>query len=227
MQCADKQQVITLCSNSKVVTCRYSFRKRRTDPVKIVETIILHGRLNKKAKTAIAEVESAIIEAKITIPPIKKGNGVKPIKNDVMRKLAADGWNLEMGLDLDGMRAKPLDGYKDFGGLKVGFEWETGNISSSFRALMKLFKGLIEDQIDIGIHALPSREFYQYLTDRIGNIREMRPYIDVYKCIELPASKCCLILVVEQDKTDPKAKPIPKGSDGMAKQAKKKSEKWK
>ena len=119
-------------------------------------------------------------------------------------------------MDLEGMRAKPLDAFKKFETLRVGFEWETGNISSSFRALMKLIKGLVEDELDFGVHVVPSRAFYNYLTDRVGNIREIEPYLNVFSRIRVPAGKSLLILVVEHDLEDIKAKLIPKGLDGMS-----------
>lgn len=183
--------------------------------MKIVETIILHGNADA-FKEAIKEIEVAINKSKIIIPPIAKGNGVKPIKVETTKFLQKNGWDLEHRMDLEGMRAKPLDAYKNFDKFKVGFEWETGNISSSFRALMKLYKAVLEYKIDLGVHVLPSREFYNYLTDRVGNISEMNPYLNVYKRIELPKKSCVIIIVVEHDKLDPEAPPIPKGLDGMS-----------
>lgn len=183
--------------------------------MKIIETITLDGD-PARFNAALKELKIAIESAKIIIPPIKKGNGVKPIKLGVTKYLVQEGWKAEHKMNLEGMRAKPLDAFKDFKKYKVGFEWETGNISSSFRALMKLYKAILQNEIDLAIHVLPSRAFYNYLTDRVGNITEMNPYLEVYKRIELPKNTCILIIVVEHDAIDPKAKPIPKGKDGMS-----------
>ncbi len=183
--------------------------------MKIIDKVILHGSPTPFAKQ-LAEVDLAIKKSKIIIPPLRRGNGVKPIKIEVIRYLESQGWLSEHCMDLEGMRAKPLDAYKKTGKTRIGFEWETGNISSSFRALMKLYKAIIENQIDLGIHVLPSRAFYEYLTDRVGNIREMEPYLDIYKRIQIPEKSCIMIIVVEHDKLDPKAPPIPKGLDGMS-----------
>jgi len=183
--------------------------------MKIIETITLHGNIDTFSNP-IKEIKDAIKASKIIIPPSLKGNGVKPIKINICQLLKRKGWHLEHRMDLEGMRAKPLDAYKDFGKFRVGFEWETGNISSSFRALMKLYKAVIEDNIELGVHVLPSRNFYQYLTDRVGNIREMLPYLDVYRRIQLPSKTCMAIIVVEHDKLDNKMPPIPKGNDGMS-----------
>ncbi len=190
--------------------------------MKIIETIILHGD-PIKFSIAFSEVEKAIKNSKIVIPPKKKGNGVKPIKTKTVTILKNDGWKEEHKMDLEGMRAKPLDAYKDFKRYRVGFEWETGNISSSFRALMKLYKAVIENQVELGIHVLPSRAFYNYLTDRVGNITEMLPYLDIYKRVQLPKNTCIVILVVEHDKLDEKVPPIPKGRDGMSLSRRKKA----
>jgi len=191
--------------------------------MKIIDKIVLQGSI-ASFREPLKEIEEAIEQSKIIIPPIEKGNGVKPIKIESIQHLKNNGWIPEHKMNLEGMKAKPLDAHKSFGKTRVGFEWETGNISSSFRALMKLYKAVIEAQIDFGVHVIPSRAFYKYLTDRIGNIRELEPYLDIYKRIKLPSNACILIIVIEHDKLDPKAPPIPKGLDGMAKKPKKKKE---
>lgn len=183
----------------------------------IKEEILVTGKELRSHKNVTIEVCEAIKKAKIIIPPFKNGNGVKPIKHDVMEFLVKKGWTQERPMDLEGMRAKPLDAYKEFKSLRVGLEWETGNISSTFRALMKLYKGLIEDKIDYGILALPSHEFYYYLTDRVGNIRELRPYLSVYQKIQVENQKSLKIIVIEHDSISENARPIPKGTDGRAK----------
>ena len=182
----------------------------------IKKEILLIGKESKHHDIITKEVRSAISRARIVIPPIKKANGVKPIKKDVMSNLNSLGWKHEHPIPLENMRSKPLDAYKKFKNFRVGFEWETGNISSTFRSLMKLFKGLIENQLDYGILALPSHEFYKYLTDRVGNIKEIEPYFSVYRRIKISDKKTLKIIVVEYDSLDKNASPIPKGTDGRA-----------
>ena len=182
----------------------------------IKEQILVTGKEGRPHKRAIAEILEAIRQSEIVIPPIRNGNGVKPVKNGVMGSLLSRGWTHEQPMDLAGMRAKPLDAFKKFNRLRVGFEWETGNISSTFRALMKLYKGLLEDELDYGILVLPSFDFYYYLTDRIGNIRELRPYISVYQKIQVDSKKAVKIIVVEHDRIDEEATPLEKGTDGRA-----------
>lgn len=185
--------------------------------MKIISKYWVLGSETGHHSEALSEISSAISNTNLVLRPIKKGNGVKPIKVGVIEKLKKCGWTDEHPMNLDGMRAKPLDGFKSFTDQNVGFEWETGNISSSFRALMKLIKGLIEDQLDLGVHVLPSRAFYNYLTDRVGNITELTPYLDVFSKIQVPPGKSLVIFVVEHDSEDIKAKLIPKGLDGMSK----------
>lgn len=184
--------------------------------MKIISKYWVLGTEDGQHKSSLAEISAAIIDSKLILRPIKKANGVKPIKDGVVAKLIKTGWSDEHPMDLEGMRAKPLDGYKNFDGFRVGFEWETGNISSSFRALMKLIKGLVENELDLGVHVLPSRAFYNYLTDRVGNITELLPYLDVFSRIQIPVHKALVIIVVEHDSESSTAKLIPKGLDGMS-----------
>ncbi len=70
----------------------------------------------------------------------------------------------------------PVDVVKQFSdGRYFAIEWETGNISSSHRALNKMTIGLAQGILDYGILILPSREMYQWLTDRVGNFEEIEP----------------------------------------------------
>lgn len=182
----------------------------------VVDRHIVLGKADKTFEVALTEIEDAIERTKIKINPTVKGNGVKPIKDGVISHLRTRGWSDEHPMDLQMMRSKPLDGFKRFGELKVGLEWETGNISSSFRALMKLIKGLHENQLDLGVHILPSRAFYRFLTDRVGNITELLPYLEIFGRIQIEQKKTLIILVIEHDSVDEKALLIPKGLDGMS-----------
>jgi hypothetical protein len=77
-------------------------------------------------------------------------------------------------------------------------EWETGNISSSHRAVNKMALGLLTGRISGGVLVLPARKLYRYLTDRIGNYEELRPYFPMWSA--LPVADGYLgILAVEYD----------------------------
>ena len=94
-------------------------------------------------------------------------------------------------------------------------EWETGNISSSHRSMNKLTMLLTDGAIAAGPLVVPSRALYVYLTDRIGNIRELEPYFRLWKSV--PCGKGVLeIVVIEHDATSENVPRIPKGTDGRA-----------
>lgn len=145
-----------------------------------------------------------------------EGNGVTPIKNSLMNYLESEGWKLEEPLDL-ATRNRPgkLDAvlYTSCG--PVAVEWETGNISSSHRALNKMALGLLKGILAGGTLVVPSRDMYQYLTDRVGNFPELVPYLDLWKAI--PCREGVLeIVVIEHDAVSPDVPRIPKGTSGRA-----------
>lgn len=185
--------------------------------MKIIEQILLLGESSKQSKLVIKELEEVLCDYHLKLNPTKHGNGVKPIREGFVKALLKkSGWIKEHGMEIPGMKKKPLDGYKKIGKLRIGLEWETGNVSSSFRALLKLISGLHNDQLDIAIHVLPSKAMYKFLTDRVGNVEELRPYFPIFKLIKINENKTLIILVVEHDEEDINSKLIKKGLDGMS-----------
>jgi hypothetical protein len=163
-----------------------------------VETLISCGRFAKadewaearaRLHKAIRAVDWQVGSGKFTIYPEsgkgrRNGNGVKLIKVELMKELAVQGWKLEEPLDIAKVhRPGKLDAvfYSEIG--PVAFEWEAGNISSSHRALNKMALGLLKGVLVGGVLCVPSKEFYQYLTDRVGNFPELEPYLDLWKSI--------------------------------------------
>jgi hypothetical protein len=145
-----------------------------------------------------------------------QGNGVTPIKLGLMAELKQQGWKLEQPLDIAILkRPGKLDAvlYTDYG--PVALEWETGNISSSHRALNKMALGMLKGVLAAGILVVPSRELYKYLTDRIGNMAELAPYLDLWRSV--PCVNGVLeIVAIEHDATSTDVPRIPKGTDGRA-----------
>ena len=94
-------------------------------------------------------------------------------------------------------------------------EWETGNISSSHRAMNKICLGILQGNLIGGILILPTRELYQYLTDRVGNYPELEPYFPLWHSIPCKEGYLCVI-AIEHDDTSYQVPRIPKGTDGMA-----------
>jgi len=145
-----------------------------------------------------------------------QGNGVVPIKRGLMERLQVAGWILEERLSI-AARKQPgkIDAvrYADEG--VVALEWETGNISSSHRALNKMALALMVGKLNAGVLVVPSRAFYRFLTDRVGNWEELEPYLPLWRAV--PCEEGVLeIVVVEHDATSTDVERIPKGTDGRA-----------
>lgn len=146
-----------------------------------------------------------------------QGNGVKLIKVPCIQALRDYGWLVE-GLpsigssvlgtgDLDALKETP-EGY-------IAFEWETGNISSSHRALNKLFLTMQENNTIGSFLVVPSNRLKVYLTDRIGNIGELEPYFPLWRNL-VGIRGAMRIIVVEHDAESFMVPKIPKGTDGRA-----------
>jgi hypothetical protein len=133
-----------------------------------------------------------------------------------MQELRELGWRVEEPLDIATLtRPGELDAvyYSDYGA--VALEWETGNISSSHRALNKMALGLLKGALACGMLVVPSRKLYPFLTDRIANFAELEPYLDLWKAI--PCSNGVLeIFIIEHDATSTEVPRIPKGTSGRA-----------
>jgi hypothetical protein len=170
---------------------------------------------------AIRSVEWPVGSGSFTIVPESgkkrgQGNGVRPIKLGLMKQLQDNGWKLEEPLNITAVeRPGKLDAvlYTDCG--PVALEWETGNISSSHRALNKMALGLLKGVLACGILVVPSRELYRYLTDRIGNWEELAPYVDLWKQVACEAG-VLEIAVIEHDATSWDVPRILKGTSGRA-----------
>lgn len=194
------------------------------------ETLISVGSYAKSAEwkllrgslyEAIKRVDWPVGSGKFLIYPESgkargAGNGVTLIKKELMLELKSQGWKLEEGLSVS-TTARPgkLDAvlYTKFG--PVALEWETGNISSSHRALNKMALALMKGLIAGGILVVPSAELAYFLTDRIGNFPELLPYLDLWKAI--PCKSGILeIVVIEHDDVSTNVPRIPKTTSGRA-----------
>jgi len=174
-----------------------------------------------KLHAAIRRVEWPKGSGKFTIYPESgkkrgRGNGVKPIKDGLMLDLRRKGYSLESPAVLS--RGRRFGSFDAVLNTKYGpavVEWETGNISSSHRSLNKMALFLLEGNIAAGTLIVPSRELYKYLTDRVGNMQELEPYLPMWKA--LPCKQGVLeIVVIEHDATSRRVRRIKKGTDGRA-----------
>lgn len=145
-----------------------------------------------------------------------EANGVVPIKNMFQSNLEKQGWQLEKKLDIATYRSPgKIDAILRVDSKYFAVEWETGNISSSHRALNKMAIGLLKNQLIGGILVLPTRKMYRYLTDRVGNFAELEPYLALWKSLSVEEGVLGIIKV-EHDNVSRDVPRIPKGTNGRA-----------
>jgi len=145
-----------------------------------------------------------------------QGSGVTPIKKACMQKLKSFGWQLETPVDIATVkRPGPMDATCRVNERLFCVEWETGNISSSHRAINKMALGILKRVLIGGALILPTREMYKYLTDRIGNFPEIEPYFPLWKALHVEEG-LLLVIAIEHDAVSPAVPRIKKGTDGRA-----------
>lgn len=171
-------------------------------------------------RTEIRDAISLIVHPpgtpSFTINPTKHGNGVKPIKEACMIALRDRfGWKLETSVNYATKSPGNVDATKIIDNYLFALEWETGNISSSHRAVNKMVLGLLRRVFLGAALVLPSRRLYPYLTDQIGNYEELEPYFDVWRAVRIEEGFLA-IFVIEHDQIDSNIPTITKGTDGRA-----------
>ena len=167
-----------------------------------------------KAISAVTHPEGT---GQFILNPTNKGNGVLPIKKNFIQSLIGRDWMPEHRMSI-ASRTKPgpIDAVKKLSdGCYFSVEWETGNISSSHRALNKMAVGLLDGVLAGGILVLPSRDMYRYLTDRVGNFAEIEPYFPVWKNLRIKEGVLAVI-EIEHDALSTDVPTIKKGTDGRA-----------
>lgn len=151
----------------------------------------------------------------------KKGNGVVPIKKSFIQQLDNYGWKNEH-ICPKIIKPRKIDSTKQLeSGKFFGVEWETGNISSSHRALNRIVLGIQDGLLEGGALVLPSRDMYEYLTDRVGNFQEIENYFRVWEDLSYAfsarnQSAVIKVFEIEHDGLSDKIPPILKGTDGRA-----------
>lgn len=149
-------------------------------------------------------------------------NGVDPIKIPMINHLRLCDWEAEALPELpvgaeggDVLTTGDLDALFLNDGHYVGFEWETGNVSSSHRAINKLLDGITRGTLQGGILVVGMREMARYLTERVGNFEELSPYFEFWKRYPVPEG-ILRIYGVTFDELNPEVPYIPKRTDGRA-----------
>ncbi len=147
-----------------------------------------------------------------------QGNGVVPIKLPCLSALRQRGWRTEALPVIPNARVLEtgdLDALLETPGGYIAFEWETGNISSSHRAVNKLLLAMQEAPILGSFLVVPSNRLKLWLTDRIGNIGELMPYFPLWTRVT-GVSGALRVIAVEHDAESLNVPRIPKGTDGRA-----------
>ncbi|MCX5829943.1 MAG: hypothetical protein NTV58_18400 [Deltaproteobacteria bacterium] len=195
-----------------------------------IERIIDRGKFSQSA--AWRQIEQQLIDAIHAVDwpigsglftlydePGKKrgmGSGVKPIKLMFMEKLSVWGWRLETPVSISAQRRPgPMDATFPVDEKLFCVEWETGNISSSHRALNKMALGILKKILIGGVLILPTGKMYQYLTDRVGNYPEIEPYFHLWQALNIEEG-LLVVIAVEHDAVSTAVPRISKGTDGRA-----------
>lgn len=145
-----------------------------------------------------------------------QGSGVKPIKDACMRYLKSFNWSLETPVDIATLKQPgPMDATYRVGNRLFCVEWETGNISSSHRAINKMALGILKKVLIGGALILPTRAMYRYLTDRVGNFPELEPYFPLWRAFRVDEG-LLVVIAIEHDAVSQSVPRIPKGTDGRA-----------
>lgn len=144
-----------------------------------------------------------------------EGNGVVPIKEILMKKLPNTGTR-EVSLPLkSGDKLGKIDFVFTLSNYKFALEWETGNVSSSHRAVNKMLLGLYDGVMQAGLLIVPVKNFAQYLTDRVGNYEELVPYFPLWRQASIK-NGILYILGIEHDLISMDVHRFKKGTDGRA-----------
>lgn len=141
---------------------------------------------------------------------------MKLIKDACMSHLKSLGWSLETPIPIAVLK-KPgkMDATYPVGNRLFCVEWETGNISSSHRAMNKMALGILKGVLIGGALILPTRAMYKYLTDRVGNFPELEPYFPLWKALKVEEGLLAVI-AIEHDSVSRSVPRIPKGTNGRA-----------
>lgn len=140
-----------------------------------------------------------------------EGNGVKPIKKAFLEALSDNSWSTD-----DRHNPERFDAVKRISDSSyIAVEWETGNISSSHRAINRFLLAQLQGGCRGGLLVLPTRKLYRYLTDRVGNYEELERFFPVWRAVQWKEGALA-VMAIEHDGEDIQSPRIEKGTDGRA-----------
>ncbi len=179
----------------------------KSEDFQVIKDQILHG---------IASVSWPEGTDKFLLYPERHGNGVKPIKDSFVRHLKGHGWDTETEVDIaTQIRPGPIDLTTIVRNKLFAVEWETGNVSSSHRAVNKMAMGIYKGIFIGGTLIVPTKETAYYLTDRIGNYEELEPYFPLWRSFNCKDGFLGII-GIQHDETSAEVPRITKGTDGRS-----------
>ena len=191
---------------------------KTTKAINLLKTSLL-------AKQAYEEIDVSISNMIGNINNLEKNyNGVIPLKDGCYKMLEEEFlWYREKPLlTLSQSKGGPIDVYKEFMSpfecIRVGLEFETGNISSAHRSMNKLSLGLANNELDLAVILMPVSSLSYYLTDRVSNYEELEPYFDLVKKYPF------IFIGFDAEAYSDCFPALPKGKDGMSERA---IHKWK
>lgn len=169
--------------------------------------------LSDEWQAALTQVRDAIeaIAGRFIINPEPLGNGVVPIKSAFLTRLENYGWSTAERVNPD--RFDAVSFLDD--GRFIGLEWETGNISSSHRAMNRFVRAWLGESLAGGILVLPTRRLARFLTDRVGNFEELSRFFAVWEA-HVWDRGAIAVIPVEHDGESVDVPRIAKGTDGRA-----------
>lgn len=168
------------------------------------------------AYQAFQEITDAVNSMVAAINNSEKNcNGVVPLKEPCYRKLEEEyGWYREKPLDILSEKGGPIDVYKSFvderGCFNVGIEFETGNISSAHRSMNKLKLGVHNRELHLAVLLMPMHRLSYYLTDRVSNYEELRPYFQLVSDVPF------IVIGFDVESFSSDIPCLAKGRDGMS-----------
>ena len=118
-----------------------------------------YKRIQKDILNAIKSITWPSASKIFIINPLLHGNGVVPIKQAFIARLQQFGWQAEIKIDVGATTTTPgkIDAVKIVSDGYYAVEWETGNISSSHRALNKIAIGMLSGKLVGGSLVIPTR----------------------------------------------------------------------
>jgi len=174
---------------------------------------------NPLAWRAFREITDAVNSMVTVINNSEKNcNGVVLLKEPCYRMLEEEyGWYREKPLDILSAKGGPIDVYKSFVDrdciFNVGIEFETGNISSAHRSMNKLSLGVHNKELNLAVLMMPMHRLSYYLTDRVSNYEELRPYFSLVSNVPF------IMIGFDVEEYSLNIPCLAKGRDGMSKRS--------